>query len=268
MRSGKPGLRHNLSGTGIEDDRGIASRQLLAAVLFAIGVLVGMVLIGASVYADFESSLFNVFLSSASSPHWIKCPILLSSGEDGVVITRLKNREDVPIRRFLHVNISRGHLTLMRGDEQFLELAPGEMLAMEWEVTGKDAVYGHLIFAKVLFSKEDQTPLQLGSCGILVLDLPWGLKGQTVIYTLGIISFICITAAITLWWRFGRSYTGIRLEATRAMLVLGLVVILGLIFALAGLWRAAAVAFYLAILAIGVVVPHFMINLWRGRKGP
>lgn len=265
MISGRPGQAAHRQSPGSDSEQSGDSRRVWAAAVFSLGVLFGMVMLGASVYADFEATLFDVFLNAASSPRLIDCPILLSSRESGIVSASIKNQGDTPIMRLVRAHISRGHLTLMREFEQRIELAPGEKVNLEWEVTEKDAAYGHLIFAKVIFLKDDRNPIQRGSCGILVLNLPFGLSGRTVVATMYIVSFICIILALGLWWRYGRSYTGLRMEATRAMFVLGVVVLVGLIFALLGWWEAAAGAFYLAILAIGVVVPHFLINLLRNR---
>lgn len=260
MRSSGPGQADFRPGPGSDRDRTEGSRRIWAAVIFAVGVLVGMVMMGASIYADFEATLFDVFLNTASSSRLIDCPILMSSNESGLVTASIKNRSDVPINRLVRVYISRGHLTLMREFEERLEIAPGEVADLEWEVTEKDAAYGHLIFAKVLFLENALNPISRGSCGILVLDLPWGLQGRTVVVILYLISFLAIISSLSIWWRYGRAYTGIRLEATRAMFILGVVILIGLAFAWIGIWEVAAGAFYLSILSIGVVIPHFLIN--------
>jgi hypothetical protein len=222
-----------------------------------------MVMLGASVYADFEATLFDVLLNTVTSPRVIECPILLSSNESGTVSARISNPTDADVSRLVRAHISRGHLTLMRELEQQLSLAPGETRELEWEVTEDDAAYGHLIFAKVIFLENDRNPITRGSCGILVLDLPFGLRGSTAVTIMYLVSFICIITSLVIWWRYGRSYTGIRMEATRAMIVLGITVLLGLIFALFGLWEVSAATFYIGILSIGVVVPHFLIGLLR-----
>jgi len=256
-------MRHK---PGSNSDGSTDSRRIWAAVVFTIGVLVGMVMLGASIYADFEATLFDVFLNASSSPRLIQCPILLSSNESGLVTATIRNRTDQPVERLVRAHISRGHLTLMREFEERLEIAPGEGIDLDWAVTEKDAAYGHLIFAKVIFMEDDLNPLTRGSCGILVLDLPLGLTGRTTVALMYLISFTSIISSLALWWRYGRSYTGIRLEATRAMFVLGFVVLLGLIFGLIGIWEVAAGLFYISILAIGVVVPHFLINYFIANR--
>ncbi|MFN2145985.1 MAG: hypothetical protein ACK2T7_11590 [Anaerolineales bacterium] len=258
MGSGGPGWAIFRTEPGSKS--GVGSRRFWAAVIFTLGVLVGMVMMGASIYADFEATLFDVFLNASSSPRLIHCPILLSSKESGLVTTSIRNRSDEPVVRLVRTHISRGHLTLMREFEERLEIDPGEVIDLEWAVTEKDAAYGHLIFAKVIFLESAIKPITRGSCGILVLPLPWGLHGWTVVVIMYLISFTFIISSLVLWWRYGRSYSGIRLEATRAMMVLGVDVLIGLVFALIGIWEVAALTFYISILAIGVIVPHFLIN--------
>ena len=74
------------------------------------------------------------------------------------------------------------------------------------------------------------------------------------------VSVIATISGMRGWWQYGRSYTGWRMEATRAIMLLGCVVLAGIALSLIGLWEIAAGAFYIAVLAVGVIVPHFLIN--------
>jgi hypothetical protein len=105
-----------------------------------------------------------------------------------------------------------------------------------------------------------RNPLQRGTCGVLVLNLPGQLRGSYVVGLLLAVAVIGTISGMRGWWRYGRSYTGWQMEATRAILLLGSVVLIGLALSLIGFWEVAAGAFYIAVLAVGVIVPHFVIN--------
>jgi hypothetical protein len=235
-------------------------RRRLSIIIFTIGALFGLILLGASVYADFESSLFDVSLDAEARIRPVSCPILLASHETGVVSATVHNLSDEEVNRLVRANISRGHLIMMREDEQRITMEARESQTFTWEVTAKDAAYGHLILAKITVLENARKPLQKGSCGVLVLNLPFGIPGWVLVSLIAVIGVFGTVYGAFLWWQNGRSYTGWRMEATRAISLLSSVIIFGLLFSALGLWELAAIGFYIAVLATGVIVPHFVIN--------
>ena len=241
-------------------DRQNLNRRRLSVLYFSIGVLVGMFLLGASVYADFESTLFDVSLSADARIRPLQCPVLLAAHETGEVSLRLRNPGAEPITRRVNTNISRGHLIMMSQYTDVVTLEPGESRRLSWNITARDAAYGHLIMVKITTLVNPRNPLQRGSCGVLVLNLPGQIRGS---YLVGLLLAVALTGTIggmRGWWHYGRSYTGWQLEATRAIMLLGSVVLVGLAMSMVGFWEIAAGAFYIAVLAVGVIVPHFLIN--------
>lgn len=241
-------------------DRHILNRRRLSVFYFSIGVLFGMILLGASVYADFESTLFDVSLSAEARIRPLQCPILLAGHETGQVSVRVSNPSEEAITRRVNTNISRGHLIMMNQYTEVFTLEPGESRMFSWDVTARDAAYGHLIMVKITTLVNPRNPLQRGSCGVLVLNLPGQVRGVYVVGLMLAVSVIATISGMRGWWQYGRSYTGWRMEATRAIMLLGCVVLAGIALSLIGLWEIAAGAFYIAVLAVGVIVPHFLIN--------
>ena len=94
--------------TSIEDQS--KKRRKIAVLLFIFGCALGMVLIGASIYADFESTLFDATTVVDSSIRPINCPILLSSTEMGRVSAIIRNTDDRPRELVVRTHITRGHL--------------------------------------------------------------------------------------------------------------------------------------------------------------
>ena len=241
-------------------DRKILNRRRLSVLYFSIGILFGMILLGASVYADFESSLFDFSLSTEGRIRPLQCPVLLAAHETGAVTVHVSNSTQEEITRRVNTTISRGHLIMMNEYNESVTLAPGESHVFSWNVTARDAAYGHLIMVKITTMISPRKPLERGTCGVLVLNLPPHVRGIYVIALMLIIAVVATVAGMRMWWLYGRFYTGWRLEATRAILLLGTVVLAGLAISLIGFWEIAAGAFYIAILTVGVTVPHFIIN--------
>jgi len=219
-----------------------------------------MVLIGASIYADFESTLFDATTVVDSSIRPISCPILLSSTEMGKVSAIIRNTDDRPRELVVRTHITRGHLILLREEQEIVALDPSASQRLSWEVTAEDAAYGHLILAKVIVLGDDPSPSHIGSCGIIVLNLPGNLLGWQLFGSLYLISIICIVSGMRIWWTSGRPYASRSLEATRSILGLGGIILLGLIFIVFGLWELGAGAFYIGLLLTGVIVPHFLVS--------
>ena len=219
-----------------------------------------MILIGASIYADFESTLFDATNVVDSSFRPIICPVLLSSSELGKVSALIRNTDDRPRELVVRTHITRGHLILLREEQSKVALDPGASQRLSWEVTVEDAAYGHLILAKVIVFDDPSNPSHKGSCGIIVLNLPGKLLGWQLFWILYLISITCILAGMRIWWTTGRAFARRSVEATRSILGLGGIILLGLIFIVFGFWEIAAGAFYIGLLLIGVIVPHFLIS--------
>lgn len=234
-------------------------RRRLGVILFSIGVLLGMVLLGGAVYADFESTLFDVSIVADGSIRPIQCPIVLNDFETGVVTASISNNTSQTSERLVRAHISKGHLILIREIEERVVLAPGETRTLRWTVSARDAAYGHLILVKVIALDDGIQPSHKGSCGVIVLDLPYWISGQLATSSAFALSLGLLLSGAGLWWTYGRSYTGRRLEATRAIFLLGIIIVSGLTFVFLGFWEFAAAAFYLAVLALGVITPHFLV---------
>lgn len=237
-----------------------AARRRWSVLVFVIGAMIGMALVGVSVYADFESSLFDIAIDSEGTIRPIYCPVFLDDTETGQVGATFTNHTDKADEVLVRTHISKGHLIWMREEENRLELAPGQSQRLYWDVTPDDAAYGHLIMAKIIVMGSLSDPKDKGSCGVVVLNLPGEMTGSQFFWLLFSTAFIFLVLGIWLWWPFGRVYTGRRLEATRSMVGLSILITVGLISTSVGLWEMAAVSFYISVLMIGVVVPHFLIT--------
>jgi len=242
------------------DTSKIAARQKWSIWVFVIGAVIGLGLVGVSVYADFEASLFDISIVSKGTIRPIYCPVFMDSSETGQVSAVFRNRTSEEDEVLVQAHISYGHLLWMREVEDRLTLAPGEKQQLYWDITSEDAAYNHLVLTKIIILGSRSDPTHKGSCGVMVLKLPGNLGGTQFFWMVLSTAFLLMFLGIWLWWPFGRAYQGRKLEATRSMTGLTILISLGMIFAAIGFWEFAAVCFYISVLMVGVVVPHFMIS--------
>lgn len=230
----------------------------ISILLFILGTFLGLVLIGSSVYADFESTLFDVSNIAENSFRLIRCPVFLSPKEAGAFSTVLKNPENDFRDVIVKAHISRGHLILMREVQEKVRLSPLQTQLMDLEVSAEDAAYGHLILAKVVVTDTKSATSHRDSCGIIVLELPDGLKGWHLFWLLFILSSSATIIGMGVWWKKCRSASV--LEETRSIIGLGSLVLVGLICISLAIWELAAGVLYISLLMVGVIVPHFLIG--------
>ena len=239
----------------------IRSYRILSIMLISTGIILGMALVGTSVYADFESMLFDIALVADNNFHAIQCPIYLSSNEIGEVQATASNKLDQPADLLVKAHISRGHLLLLREEEINMTIPANSQEQVSWEITPKDAAYGHLILVKmVMYTRSDDETSQKGSCGVIVLDLPGNMKGWQLMVGVVGMSLTTSLVGLRLWWKYGRQYSAREQEAIRSVSALAIILLVGLVAAMIGYWEVAAVAFYIGVLMIGVIVPHFLIS--------
>ena len=236
------------------------NRGMIGIILFVIGVVLAMVLIGFSVYADFESTLFDLTNGVNRSIRSIKCPVFLSSQETGNLSAVIKNPEDRTQELVIQASISNRDLILLQEFQENISIAPYEAKQLKWEVEPPDAAYGHLILAKVIVMDVALNPSHRGSCGIIILKLPDGMKGWELFWIIFVLSGIGILSGIIRWWKYGRPNSNRGLEATRSLFGLGGLAVIGLVSITLSFWELAAGAFYIGLLLMGVLIPHFLIK--------
>jgi hypothetical protein len=232
--------------------------RALGLFLFAIGALVGLGLSAVAIWGDLEATLFdrNMELLSDASLKGLRCPVLLTSDESGTVSATIRNSLDRPAEFRVRIHVSR-YLTLLRESDSWVSLAPGEQRKLEWTVTSDDVVYDRLILVKVLQFPRYPLPSRLGSCGIVVVDLPI-LSGSQVLALALAASLLGMAAGIGSWLAVTRPLHGRELEAMRAMVVLACCVGASLVAGLLGLWGLGIAAVVAIILLIGAIGQHFV----------
>lgn len=231
--------------------------RILSVVIFAIGALLGTILVAITVWTDFEAILFDPGIQEDTRLRSLRCPTVITSKETGTISARVKNSLDRSTDFFVRAHISHGYVTLMREVNAQLSLDPGESERLTWEINKDDAAFGSLVLFKVTVKGSYPLPTRQGTCGVLVIDAPYLSGGQ--IYGLGLaISLISMVAGGTLWIINNPHVLDPQIQLTRAMAFLTISIIVGIIVSLVGWWLLGALFLVVILLAVGVIIGYFV----------
>jgi hypothetical protein len=222
--------------------------------IFSIGILLGLSLTAAAVWGDIEAHWFDATLSRLREVRLttLRCPVMITANETGIVSAAFKNPLDRPVELKIRTHVSQ-YLTLMREENSSLHLEPGKTQKLRWKVTSDDVLYEHLILVKVLQLHRNSFPMRLGSCGILVVDLPFLTGNQIVALTLTC-SLLGMIGGLVLWIASNRPIIERKLRKARAMGMMAIGVVVGLAASLPGWWMAGLLALAINILLIGAIL--------------
>ena len=229
----------------------------LGVVLFSLGLLLGMGLFGAVIWADFEAMLFNPALSQEAPLRSLRCPVMITTSETGTVTASLSNPLDRSTERYVRAHITDGYVTLMREVNQRVPLAPGEKQRLEWAVTADDAAFNRFILVKVIVRGRYPLPGRQGTCGILMVDVPL-LNGRQIFSLTFAASVLSMAAGYGLWFGASRPLDQRRQQVARAMVALAGGVVLGTIVGWLGWWLPGFILFLITVLGVGVIIGYLL----------
>ena len=230
--------------------------QVLSILLFSIGLLFGLILWGGSAWADLEGYLFDPGLPAEQRLSNIRCPLVITSDEIGLVSMVFNNPVDRPLKQSVRARVSYGFVTQMKEINTTLEMEPFETRELAWEVSPTEAAWNRLVLVRLYMFRSAPLPSRTATCGILVLDLP-GMTGSQVVTLVSLIGLLGMAGGIGLWYRANRPLTPKPRYALNIMIGLVLMVAAGLALTLAGYWAFAGLLFLLGLVAIAVVLAYF-----------
>jgi len=232
------------------------NRRTLSIVLFAFGVLLGVAYFGAATWGDIESSLFDPSLGSGEPLDSMKCPVVISGAETGMVIVTLSNPTGETQRRFIRGHISEGFVSVMREINSRVEIEPGGSQRIEWQVTPDDAAWRRVILVRAYLFSSFPMPAQSATCGILVLNF-LNLSGGQIVGLILAASLLLLGTGLWLWISSNQPLRGRVLNATYAMSGIALVVLGGMVSSFIGNWMLGVLLLLAAVLLVVVVVTYF-----------
>ncbi|MEJ5308715.1 MAG: hypothetical protein WHX52_03005 [Anaerolineae bacterium] len=226
----------------------------LGLYLYFAGILLGMFFAAMVTWSDFEASLFDASTDSSALPlESLKCPVLLNGEETGTVTATFKNTADWALRRTIDTHISHGFVILMREERTRIDLQPGEKRTLQWTISPEDAAWGRFILVRLHVQRAAPLPPRSGSCGVLVLNLPFGSGTQITIATV-VISLALIVLGAMLWLRGTEAQHKDLRPVDYLALGLGPLTLFALLTSMLGNWLISAILLVLSTLIIVTIV--------------
>ena len=120
-----------------------------------------------------------------------------------------------------------------------------------------------LILVKVYLFGKLSNPAREAGCGVLVFNLPGKFTGIQVLIFLLVLGIALMFGGGRLWWVSTYPKVGIKVEESWGVVSLIVVILTGLVTSYLGIFGISVGLFYLAVLMIGVMVPHFIFSRWK-----
>jgi len=231
--------------------------KILSVLIFAIGILSGMALTAGTATASLESDFyFGPGYPSDESLKTLKCPVLMTSQEIGVISVSLLNTTDKTIEPMIQLEIS--NPGMFENPREKYPIESGASRKIQWEVTSENAVFGRLILIRAYQFPTYRTPSRSGTCGILMLDL-FGLSGNQILTLVFLISVVSMVAGLGMWLLLNRPLRGKPWKASRAMLAVALSVLVGMVVGYYSIWLLGILALVVALLMSAEVIKQFVL---------
>ncbi len=233
------------------------TRARLGSLIFILGALLGIWLLGASTWAQFEATLFDADLTGSSMLQ-MECPRFLMPQETGAAVITLTNPTDKDHSRFIRTHITAGMVTLMHEDARLEPVPAGGSIQVAWPVRAADAVYGgRMIFVRSFVVGRAPLPSASATCGIYVLRWPLPLRGETFMWVSIVLSLVLMRAGFLLW-RKESPVTPHWRNLFRGLAILGWAINIGLALMVLGAWFPAAIDLLgIALLSLALLRPIF-----------
>ena len=223
--------------------------RFLSIVLFFMGTILGMVLFGSIVVANMEATFYFGGIKLAEEDlKTLQCPVIITPLDRSAVTATITNTTNKTIKPLYRMNISSDG-EISRLVETTPTIAPGETSQVEWAVDPGDSIYGNLILVKVMQYKTIKTPSREGTCGTLLLDIPY-LTGNQVLFTGIFSSLVLMGAGIFLWLKGNKPLIGRSLNLRNAMLSMLVVIGAGITASCCGVWMLGIILLAVCILLL------------------
>lgn len=234
------------------------NRNALSMLIFSLGLILGVAFIVGATWGDLEAFVFDTTYSADAKINSLKCPILITRGELGVVSASFSNPTEKAVRRLVQAHITEGYVTLYREVETRLALEPGETQLVEFEVNPEDAAFNRFILVRLHTLRQSPFPSSTGACGIMVANIPF-FTGNQIVAFVALASLAAMAVGMGLWMSQNREPQGRQRRTTYSMIGLAGVVLVGMFGSFLGYWVIGGASLLLSlILIVEVVTFHVM----------
>lgn len=230
--------------------------NILIILLFCLGVVIGLALSGSMIWANFEASMFDPGLMG-DEPLNLHCPLLLTGNETGVASATFTNIGEWDVKLIVNATVSENYVVMYRRERTILSLAPGESQEVQWKVSGSEKVFGRFVFVKAANNRLMPNPSRAGTCGIVVINIPF-LTGMELVILAISLTVLCLAAGAFLWYRGNRPLRGKGRDVMRSMSWLSAVIAADILCGVSGLWLPGIVAIVISVLLIVETLRHYI----------
>ena len=231
------------------------SLYIPGACIFFVGILLGLILSGWSLWAEVEASIM-VFRTGDQDISNLRCPLMLASAETGTVSASFDNPTAEIINPTVQATIN--HVGVPRTETTVLTIAPGEKKSVQWVVGPGDKVFGGLVLINVFESSQRDFPSHQGSCGIPISSFP-GLSGIQAFVLIFAFAQVAMAGGTGLWLVGHSRLKGLAANATNASVALTGFVFVDMLFIFSTWWGMGLLFFFLAIMLIVIIVTQFIL---------
>ncbi len=227
----------------------------LGSLLILIGILIGLALTASVTWAYSEADLYVSF--NADRNLALKCPLMLSPNELGVVSAHIKNFTNEQITPTVSATIS--HAGQPRQTNQVVTLQTQDSQNLQWTVNPTDVIYDHLILVNVTQLRYRDNPSMLGSCGILLFSL-LGLNGLGTLILILALSLATMFTGAFLWRQaHPQPWNDYLINLSRAGIALMSMTILALLTLIPRWWGFTLIFDAATLLMMGIIFTDFVL---------
>jgi hypothetical protein len=151
----------------------------LEAILLIAGFLLLAWAAFVAIWPGLETANFARSLPRDNQLQTLECPVLIGRNEQAEIRATIRNTTTADRSLIVQSSISQGHIRMgVWREREILALPAGGQEVLRWPVSAEDGVFDRIIMARVIQLRNAPLPQREAACGILILDLPFGLSGR------------------------------------------------------------------------------------------
>jgi hypothetical protein len=230
--------------------------RVLGLILFFIGVFLGMILFGGSIWADFESTFYFGYGVKGNNAIDLSCPLIMTSADRKSVTATISNTTDRLVEPSIQMDVS--NILAVRSERTSIAVASHQSVPVHWQLTKEDVVFGHLILIHVYQFQAYVLPSADANCGIMFLFLD-NMTGMQVFILLLLGSLLGISGGLGLWGIYSRPLEGHNRQQFIGMVFLSIIIAVGMILSWIGWWGPGVLVFFLTSLMVIVLMARYVL---------
>jgi uncharacterized membrane protein YhaH (DUF805 family) len=238
-------------------------RAKLGLALYSAGFSVALIFAFIATWGGLEAAMFDPSLSAERRLTSLRCPIIATPEEEVSVKATFTNPSDRNVRIPIRTRISHGQVTTMREVALTLPLDAGESQTLEWGVSADDLVFGRFILVRLFAVRSSPLPSRGGSCGIMILNIPYLTGNQFVALSLAL-SIVAMAIGGRMWLVNVRPLHDAARRMARILVLLAVIVMVTLLVAFFGYWEIGIPALIFTVLLLGTLLERFLARHGRG----